>query len=504
MADDELRERDKSSFGLLLRLSGMMALQFAVWGAWLPLLYPFLTKFRGMTDDQVGLIFAVGGIGAILGPFIAGQIADRYFPTQWYLGLSHLVGALFVWQLHWIDTYYAFLLISLIYSVIYSPTLALTTSLSFHNLADREREFGKVRLWGTVGWIVVGIAVGQWLLFNSTPEDPVAFAAQRLTSQESIDLSRVAAEGKRSDLEAWLGSLASGVPSSSEIASLKAGELLSSAYVDTQVQYEQYSGVRFTFKLSAVLGILLGLYCFLFLPHTPPSRGAQSNATFEAISELRARPLLVLFLLAVPMSCVHQFYFVHAAGFLGTFQSKTASAINSIFGVGGGGLMTIGQVAEIGVISAMPFLLPRVRRKTMLSIGLTAYIVRMLLFSQAENWASALGISPIPFCIAGVLLHGACFGAFLFVAFIVVDELTSPDVRASAQNLFNLVIFGFGITIGSPLSTAVAAWAKGEKGLDYERLFAAPMLIAIICWVLFQLFYPKVSRPEPNPEEASL
>ena len=40
---------------------------------------------------------------------------------------------------------------------------------------------------------------------------------------------------------------------------------------------------------------------------------------------------------------------------------------------------------------------------------------------------------------AGIALHGLCFGCFIFVAFMIVDEETTGDVRASAQNLFNLV-----------------------------------------------------------------
>src|SRR5262245_1787543 len=85
--------------GLNVRLSVMMFLQYAIWGAWLPLLWPFLAGHRGFSPGQIGDMFAVGAIGAILAPFIAGQIADRYFATERFLGLSHLVGAILIWQL---------------------------------------------------------------------------------------------------------------------------------------------------------------------------------------------------------------------------------------------------------------------------------------------------------------------------------------------------------------------------------------------------------------------
>jgi MFS family permease len=67
--------------GVKPRLSAMMFLQYAIWGAWLPLLWPFLENVRGLTGEQIGNVFAIGAVGAIVAPFIAGQIADRYFST---------------------------------------------------------------------------------------------------------------------------------------------------------------------------------------------------------------------------------------------------------------------------------------------------------------------------------------------------------------------------------------------------------------------------------------
>ncbi len=91
------------------------------------------------------------GVGAIFAPFIAGHIADRFFKTEKYLAISHIVGGVLVWQLSWIEDYWLFFAFAFLYSMIYAPTLALTNSLSFHHLPDRDRQFGKVRLWGTIG-----------------------------------------------------------------------------------------------------------------------------------------------------------------------------------------------------------------------------------------------------------------------------------------------------------------------------------------------------------------
>ena len=81
------------------RLSLMMFLQYAIWGAWMPILYPFLLGHRGFSLKQCGLCLSAGAVGAIVGPFLAGQFADRKFATERFLGFSHLAGAGLVWML---------------------------------------------------------------------------------------------------------------------------------------------------------------------------------------------------------------------------------------------------------------------------------------------------------------------------------------------------------------------------------------------------------------------
>ncbi len=418
---------------LNLRLSLMMFLQYAIWGAWLPILYPFLLGHRSFELEQVGYILGAGALGAIVGPFIAGHIADRHFSTERFLGFSHIVGAVLVWRLADTADYQTFLILSVVYGMVYAPTLALTNSLAFHHLPDRDRDFGRVRLWGTIGWIAAGICVGHWLRLQYTP----------------------------------LGS-------------------------DEVIQAAQNAGRADAFRLSAALGFLMGLYCFT-LPHTPPAKSATEKgdfAAFSAMAAIRCRPLSILFLLAIPVSMIHQFYFVFTSEFLSSYGRDTANSINAVLGVGGGGLMTIGQMSEIPVLAAIPLLAGKVSRKTLLGVGLLAYAARMALFAYTDSLATVL---------VGVALHGLCFGCFIFVAFMVVDEETRPDIRASAQNLFNLVIIGIGIAVGSPVAARIGAWAQGADGMDYTKLFSVPMYASLACFVVLLALYPARSRPvEPG------
>ncbi len=467
------------------RLSVMMFLQYAIWGAWLPILYPFLLGHRQMSLDEVGMILAGGAVGAIIGPFIAGQVADRYFSTEKFLGISHLLGAVLVWFLAGIDAFAAFLAISVLYGLIYAPTLALTNSISFHHLPDRDKDFGKVRVWGTVGWIVAGIAIGQWLLAKHSPAEQLDAVEAARASLEALS-SNGAGEAEITTAESTLQQASDGLAAS------------------------QNAGRADAFRLSAIMGVLMGLYCFS-LPHTPPAKNAkEANATKAAIREIRRQPLVTLFFLAVPISIIHQFYFVHTSQFLTEIQNRAggedlAEAINAVFGVGGGGLMTIGQMTEIAVLALIPLFAKKVSRKTLLGLGIVAYALRMALFAYLPAIHASTGISELVIAIAGVALHGFCFGCFIFVAFMVVDEETTPDVRASAQNLFNLVIIGIGIIVGSWFATSiVGAWAtRADGSTDYTALFGVPMWISIACLIALVALYPKRKRSdvvEPTPD----
>lgn len=142
-----------SDRNLRFRLFIMMALQIAIWGAWAPKLFPYMTML-GFTANQQALVGSCWGISSIVGIFFSNQFADRNFAAEHMLAASHLLSGLSLLGAAFSASFAPFFLFFLCHSLLYVPTLSVANSLSFAHLADPARDFGKVRMGGTIGWVM--------------------------------------------------------------------------------------------------------------------------------------------------------------------------------------------------------------------------------------------------------------------------------------------------------------------------------------------------------------
>lgn len=141
--------------GLRWRLSVMMFLEYTIWGSWNPVFSSYLEQL-GFSGTQIGVIYSLLPVACMLAPFTAGQLADRYFSTEKLLAALHLLGGISLIFAAMATAYGKLWPLMLAWSIFYAPTLALTNSLCFHHMPEAEKEFGLVRVWGTIGWIAVG------------------------------------------------------------------------------------------------------------------------------------------------------------------------------------------------------------------------------------------------------------------------------------------------------------------------------------------------------------
>ena len=153
---------------LTVRLSAMMFFQYAVWGAWAPVFPEYLLGTVGYSGFMVGVVLSLLPLATIVSPFLGGQLADRYFPAQRVVGVFHLTGGVLMLSLSRIDGWGLMTGLMLLYSLFYAPTLALTNSIVFANVRNAGREFGSIRVWGTIGWIAAGLLLTAWRILADT------------------------------------------------------------------------------------------------------------------------------------------------------------------------------------------------------------------------------------------------------------------------------------------------------------------------------------------------
>jgi nucleoside transporter len=147
------------------RLWLMMVLEFVIWGAWLPLIWGYMGASRedgglGFTGAQIAWVGSAFAIASIVGIFFSSQFADRTFSAEKFMAFSHLVGGLAILGMFWAKDFPLFFALMLVHSLLYVPTISVANSIAFTHMQNAEKEFGLVRMGGTIGWILAA-----WPLF---------------------------------------------------------------------------------------------------------------------------------------------------------------------------------------------------------------------------------------------------------------------------------------------------------------------------------------------------
>lgn len=153
---------DSPSLGLYLSLSGMKFLEFTIWGAWAPVLASRVLGPLKMSGKQLGWIYATLPLACILAPMAAGQIVDRWCPTEWYMAGAHLLGGVFLLAAAYATRFVPLFLLMLGHCLCFAPTLAMVNSLTFAHLPNPQVYYFWVRVWGAVSWVLIGLTLTLW------------------------------------------------------------------------------------------------------------------------------------------------------------------------------------------------------------------------------------------------------------------------------------------------------------------------------------------------------
>ena len=226
--------------------------------------------------------------------------------------------------------------------------------------------------------------------------------------------------------------------------------------------------------LAGVVSVVMGIQSFT-LPHTPPAKdGVKPWAFLESLKMLKAKQFAIFVGITFVVSTELEFFYILTAPFLESDRIGVSSANVPA-------VMTIAQLAEIFVMAwLLSFFLKKYGMRNTLAIGVIAWPIRYVIF--------AIG-GPPWLVISSLALHGFCYVFFFVAAFIYVDKVAPPDIRASAQSLIAIVALGLGRFLGSLFAGKIRDVFTTEAGTNWTAVFLVPCALTVACAVAFLLFF---------------
>jgi nucleoside transporter len=146
---------------LKARLCLMMFLNYVIWGSWYVTIGTYLTANLKFSGTETGAVFGTTALASMISPFFIGLIADRFFSTEKVLAALHLLGAIVLYGVTRFHSFGAVYAMMLAYCLLFFPTIGLTNSLTLRQLTDAGGEFPFIRMFATIGWIVIGQIIGN-------------------------------------------------------------------------------------------------------------------------------------------------------------------------------------------------------------------------------------------------------------------------------------------------------------------------------------------------------
>jgi hypothetical protein len=168
-----------------------MFLVYAPSGAMLPQYSLFLQKQLGFSPLQVAVCCATQAVATLCAALLAGHVADRWIATEHLLGACSLFAGLDLWLLAEQTQLVPVFVTTLVFWLLTGPLWMLGSSISFSHLTHPERQFGPVRLWGTIGWMTAAWLVGYWFDNPRWLLDWIAWFRPDHPSSEMADMLRL-------------------------------------------------------------------------------------------------------------------------------------------------------------------------------------------------------------------------------------------------------------------------------------------------------------------------
>jgi nucleoside transporter len=188
-------------------LSTMMFLNYVIWGAWYVTIGTYLTSTLKFSGTETGAVFGTTAVACMISPFFVGLVADRFFATERVLAVLHLLGAVLLYLVTKETSFVPVYTLMFLYCLCYFPTIALTNSITLQHISNPGRDFPLIRVFATLGWIVIGVVIGNMGVEATTTPFLLAAGASVVMAVFSLFLPHTppAAKGQPTNIRSILG-----------------------------------------------------------------------------------------------------------------------------------------------------------------------------------------------------------------------------------------------------------------------------------------------------------
>ena len=416
--------------GLKFRLVIINFLKFAVWGAYLTCIGNFLGRIG--LGEYIAWFYIAQGVVSIFMPSIMGTIADKYIQPQCLLGIAHLLSS------------------------------------------------GFMLLTAVMGMQGVGISI--WAIFLPYCVS-VAFYMPTIALANTVAFSALERYGfdKIKDFP--------------PIRVFGTVGFIAAMWFVNFVKIGLAETAQFTYMqliISAVLGIVLGLYCFTLPECIIASNKKNSQKTLiqrlglDAFVLFKQKKMAIFFLFSMLLGVSLQITNGFATPYINHFAAvgKSWFAQNPTF------LISVSQICEALCLLLIPFFLKRFGIKKVMLIAMFGWVLRFGFFGIGST-ESALGIV---FLFLSCVVYGVAFDFFNVSGALFVEQEASKPMQANAQGLFMLMTNGIGASVGTWIAGMIVnrycSWSDqfllGNWNMVWFIFASYALVVAVLFAALFK------------------
>jgi PPP family 3-phenylpropionic acid transporter len=312
------------SFALPVRLSAFYFAFFAYSAAYVAY-FPLYLAGRGLSASEIALVLALPQVARVFAPTAWGWVADRFGAQRAVIALGCAVTATCFAALPFAQGWGAIALLIAFAGIFFAGALPLVEAITLASLPNDAGRYGPIRVWGSVGFILIVLAGGAWLDLGSIAVLPPSMAVMAL-----IALA-VACALPKGTAHPTPAPLAVGLPAGA-LAVLWAGFCMAVAhgalyaFLTLHLQAEGYGGTLI--GVLWTLGVVAEIFVFVFLPALF-RRYALSTILVASFALAVAR------FIAIGWAASHLWILIaaqlmHAATF-GSFHAASVAAVYRIF-----------------------------------------------------------------------------------------------------------------------------------------------------------------------------